>query len=66
MITKQRLDDIYELDMKLHNGEDFIGNSDLNKDFYIPYIDIVCHNDSEWDNMISKMTTELQRRKNNG
>jgi len=62
MIKEKRLDDIYTLDMKIF-GNDFIGKYDLNKDFYIPYIDILCKTDIEWKALITKMINELINRR---
>jgi len=62
MLKERRLDDLDELEMEM-KGDDFIGKTELNKDFYVHYTDILCHTDIKWLSMINEMKAELKKRK---
>jgi hypothetical protein len=60
---KKRCDQIIKLNMRF-NGESYIGKEDYNKDFNIHHTEITCDTDDMWNTKISKMTIELNKRRN--
>jgi hypothetical protein len=58
----KRFADLRTLGMKF-NGDSFIGTDDDNKDFNMHTTEITCDSDEEWNEKITKMTAELERRR---
>jgi len=58
---------IKHLDMKFAVDKDgtpmYTGATELNKDFYIPHIDIICTSDMEWEKLTSELKNILRKRK---
>lgn len=59
----KRYADLHMLDMKF-DGDSFIGAEDDNNDFNVHWTEINCDNDEEWNDKITKLTAELERRRN--
>jgi hypothetical protein len=61
--NNKRFADLHALGLKF-NGDSFIGTEDGNRDFNVHSTEITCDSDEEWDDKVSKMKAELERRQN--
>ena len=61
---ENRIKECINLEMYF-NGESFIGKSNYNKDFNIHLTEINCNSDEKWNEIISDLTIELEKRKLN-
>lgn len=63
---KKRSDQLVELDMKFNFGEmAYLGCTDINRDFNVYPVEIQCDSEEQWEEKISQMKKELEKRKNN-
>ncbi len=60
--SEKRCEELFALDM-VYNGTEYIGKKDLNKDFNVHWVEITCDPDNVWDEKISKLKAELEKRK---
>jgi len=58
----KRAKELHEMGLQFNVGLDAYVGYGLIKDFNVPMLDIKCHDDDKWDNMIAKMSDEKRAR----
>jgi len=57
----KRCRQLFDLNM-VFDGQSYIGNHDMNRDFNVHWVEISTMEDEQWDEMINKLSCEFNDR----